>query len=69
MELTKEYKVFYKGFVKAQEHCLFSLTYSKQEELAKMALREKFDQHLIKYKLKVEKIDGLAERLQKIKAR
>lgn len=61
--------MFYKGFVKAQEHALFSLGYSRQSSLARLALFEKFEGYLIKYRSKLSKIDGLAARLSRIKAR
>ena len=66
-EYPKEYKFFYKGFVKAQQHTLFSLGYSSMKDLVSRALREKLEMHYLSYKRKLAKIDGLAARLLKIK--
>jgi hypothetical protein len=67
--LLKEHKTFYKGFAKALEHGLFSLAYSRQAGLAKVALRAKLSGHLVTYRRKLAKIDGLAARLLRLRAR
>lgn len=66
----KEPKVFYKGFKKAKEHGLFSLVYqSSPSNSVVVALVERFTENLIRYKSKIAKIDGLAQRLMRRRER